>query len=152
MNERKLEKGFTMVELIAVLLLIGVLAAYAVPKLYGTSEAAYKKAAEQAAADGISLVKRAYAGAILLSKDGTASADDTMTQLKNDLSTDLISTTTGEGEEKVTTNKLDMGEDFYITFEVAGNNIKILGTYKNGPDDSEITMDADNALVFECDE
>ena len=54
------EKGFTLIEIIAVLLLLGVLAAVAVPKFIDLQEDARQKAAESAIAETQARLSMAY--------------------------------------------------------------------------------------------
>lgn len=122
MTKRKMEHGFTMIELIAVLMLIGVLAAYAIPKLYNTSDAAYKKSAQQAAAEGISLVKTAYANCLMLEGSSTGiTGEKVLTQLNKDIN--------GSTATDVITS-IDLGDDYNVTFSATDQAITITGVYK----------------------
>lgn len=56
----KSEKGFTLIEIIAVLIILGVLAAVAVPKFSGLQEEATKKVAQLAIAETQSRLTMAY--------------------------------------------------------------------------------------------
>ena len=66
----KNEKGFTLIEIIAVLIILGILAAVAVPKFLDLTDEAENKALEGAVAAGMSASSMAF-GALALS-NGTA--------------------------------------------------------------------------------
>ena len=56
----KNEKGFTLIEIIAVLIILGILAAVAVPKFLDLTEEAEQKALEGAVAAGMSTASMSY--------------------------------------------------------------------------------------------
>ncbi|MDO9515290.1 MAG: type II secretion system protein [Syntrophales bacterium] len=68
------QKGFTLIEIIAVLIILGVLAAVAVPKYMDFTADARKQALEGALAEGLSTVNIAYAK-LMLSNGGTVCDD-----------------------------------------------------------------------------
>lgn len=71
MLKKKSQKGFTIVEVIAVLVILSILAAIALPKYVDLQEQAKMKALEGALAEGISTVSMSYAY-LMLSYGGTA--------------------------------------------------------------------------------
>lgn len=87
--DRKTEQGFTMIEIIAVLVLLGVLAAIIVPKYNSLVADAKTKAVNAALAEGIARVNAAAASYILT---GGGSAP---TNFSN-LNTSMLSTYAGD--------------------------------------------------------
>ncbi len=59
------EKGFTLIEIIAVLVILGILAAVAIPKFTNLQDEARDQAANAALAEGMARASQAYADSIL---------------------------------------------------------------------------------------
>lgn len=109
MKTLKNSKGFTLIEIIAVLVILGILAAVAVPKYIDLQEQAKEKALQGALAEGISTVSMNYAY-LMLSNSGSA--------------------TTQQVIDRATANK-PAGNDFTYTF-TSGNDILVTVAAKSG--------------------
>ena len=104
MNKKRIlrnQKGFTLIEIIAVLIILGVLAAVAVPKFIDLTNEAKQKALDGAIAAGMSQVSMDYARLLL-----SLSRVPTNAELAAGVTTDL-------------------GGDFDYTFEADTNGIKV---------------------------
>ena len=75
----KNEKGFTLIEIIAVLIILGILAAVAVPKFLSLTEEAEQKAIEGAVSAGMSTVSLLY-GQLALSNGAAPATADLVTK------------------------------------------------------------------------
>jgi prepilin-type N-terminal cleavage/methylation domain-containing protein len=104
------QKGFTLIELIAVIIILGVLGAVAAPKFIGLTEAAADRGALQAVAEGKSRLTNQYA-IQLMNSDADA----------NNLAGIIASVNTDAG-------------DYRLEFVVAGSEVKItaIGNQQRG--------------------
>jgi prepilin-type N-terminal cleavage/methylation domain-containing protein len=76
---RNNQKGFTLIEIIAVLIILGILAAVAVPKYMDLTTDAKNRALKGALAEGLSTASLAY-GKLMLSNSGTATTAQIVTK------------------------------------------------------------------------
>lgn len=65
-NALRNQKGFTLVEIIAVLVILGILAAVAIPKYFNLQEEARDKALDAALGEGVGRVNQHFAKQLLL--------------------------------------------------------------------------------------
>jgi len=106
-NVLRNQKGFTLVEIIAVLVILGILAAVAIPKYFNLQEEARDKALDAALGEGVGRVNQHFAKQLLLG--------DTPGQIVYDNAT--IGTNLG---------------DFTLNTAIAGNTITLGITGNSG--------------------
>ena len=120
MNKRlRNQKGFTLIEIIAVLIILGILAAVAVPKFMNLTADAKTKALNGALAEGMSTCSMGYASAALAGNlDGTVVTDAAAVKAYADVnlpgSDDFVYSfaTTGTGVDVTVTGLGTAGSSF----------------------------------------
>ena len=82
-NDRRKEKGFTLVEIIAVLVILGILAAVAVPRYFELTQNAQQRAVDAAAGEIQSRINLLFARSLTQGMTCTAAAANTNLSLAN---------------------------------------------------------------------
>ena len=93
-----MKKGFTLIELLAVIVILAIIALIATPIILGIINDARNSAKERSAELVYTGVEYAYTTSLYKNTEGTVLADPTLTDLKNNLQVDNVTSAKVEGE------------------------------------------------------
>ena len=93
-----MKRGFTLIELLAVIVILAIIALIATPIILGIINDARNSAKERSAELVYTGVEYAYTTSLYKNTEGTVLADPTLTDLKNNLQVDNVTSANVEGE------------------------------------------------------
>ena len=114
-NYLKNEDGFTLIEIIAVLVIMGILAAVAVPKFFDLQKKAKEKAVSTAFAEMKVRVNQQFADELLVGKTAGDAFDYSASEVGTNLGDDFVVTSWGDSTDPITLSLKYKGEDTIYT-------------------------------------
>jgi len=148
MSDKKMiknEKGFTLIEIIAVIIIMGILAAVAVPKFFSMQEDAKRASIDGALSEAAARFNHAFSKYILNIKSAPKDVDGYLNTAEY-LGTDAITCTVGATAAAAGGTTIG---DFKVCWTKDGTDLKIIVTYAETFKDALFTTpEADRTKVI----